>query len=168
MAKISYSAPIQTLKRGRAMSDATNKPPVWFWILTILLLLWGMMGIYVYYDFVTSTPESMTKYVTAGTYSQAYADYLLAQPAWATSIFALAVTSGILGAVSLVLRRTWAVPLYMLSLLCIIFSLGKTFLLDKAHNLMSGGQIGMEGVVLSLGILSVWIALKAKNNGWLN
>lgn len=149
------------------MTETTSKPPIWFWILAIILLLWGMMGMYVYYDFATSSPESMAKYVAAGTYSQAYANYLLAEPAWSTAVFALAVCTGILGALCLVLRRNWAVPLYMLSLLFIIISLSKMFLLDKVHNLMSGGQIGMEGVVFCLGVLAVWISKKAKNEDWL-
>ncbi len=149
------------------MTETSNKPPRWFWILTVILLLWGMMGMYVYYDFVTSSPESMAKYVTAGTYSQAYADYLLAEPTWSAAVFALAVSTGILGALCMVLRRAWAVPLYMLSLLFIIISLSKMFILDKAHNLMSGGQIGMEGVVFSLGVLAVWVSRKAKNENWL-
>ena len=149
------------------MAEATNKPPIWFWIIAIILLLWGMMGIYVYYDYVTSTPESMAIYVETGTYSQAYADHLLAEPAWSTAVFALAVCSGILGAICLVLRRTLAVPLYMFSLLFVTISIGKMFLLDKLHNLMSGGQIGMEAVVFGLGVLAVWISRKAKNNNWI-
>ena len=149
------------------MSETTNKPPIWFWILTVILLLWGMIGMYVYYGFVTSTPESMSKYVTTGTYSQAYANYLLAEPAWSTAVFALAVCTGILGALCLILRRAWAVPLYTLSLLFIIISLSKMFLLDKVHNLMSSGQVGMEGIVFCLGILAVWISRKAKKENWL-
>jgi hypothetical protein len=149
------------------MTDTTNTPPIWFWILTVILLLWGMMGMYVYYDFVTSTPESMAKYIEAGTYSQAYADYLLAEPTWSAAVFALAVTSGFLGAVSLLLRRSWAAPLYMLSLLFISISLGKMFLLDKAHTMMSGGQVGMEGIVFLLGVLAVWVSRTANNKDWL-
>jgi len=122
---------------------------------------------YVYYDFVISTPESMGKYVTDGTYSQAYADYLLATPAWATAVFALAVFSGALGALLLVLRRKWAFPLYGFSLLMISISFGKSFIIDKAQTRMSGGQIGMEVVVFLLGVLGIWIAHTAKNKNWL-
>ena len=149
------------------MGNTTNKPPVWFWVLVAILVLWGMMGMYVYYDYVNSTPESMAKYVEAGTYSQAYADYLLAAPAWSTAVFAIAVCSGALGAISLVLRRSWAVPLYMISLLFIILSLLDMFVLGKAHKLMSSSQIGMEGVVFCLGVLAVWTSRTAKNKNWL-
>ncbi len=149
------------------MSEATNKPPIWFWIIAITLLLWGMMGLFVFYDFVVSTPESMAKYVEAGTYSQAYANHLLATPAWVTAVFALAVLTGALGALCLVLRRTLSLPLYVASLLFIIVLHGNTFLIAKAHKLMSSGQIGMEGVVFSLGVLAVWISRKARNNNWL-
>lgn len=145
----------------------TVKPPIWFWVIVAILVLWGMMGMYVYYDYVTSTPESMAKYVTDGTYSQAYVDYFLSSPAWATAVFALAVFSGALGALCLLLRRNWAVPLYMISLFFVVISIGNMFIIDKAHKLMSGGQIGMEGVVFCLAVLAVWISRKAKNSNWL-
>ena len=149
------------------MTELTNKPAIWFWVIAIILALWGLMGLWVYYDFVISTPETMAKYVASGTYSQAYADYLLGTPAWSTAVFALAVCSGALGALCLVLRRTWAVFLYMLSLLFITISLGNMFLVDKVHTVMSNGQIGMEAVVFSLGLLAVWVSKKAKNKTWL-
>ena len=149
------------------MSETTSKPPIWFWVIAVILALWGLMGLYVYYDFVTSTPESMAKYVEAGTYTRAYADSLLETPAWSTAVFALAVCSGALGALSLILRKSWSVPLYMASLLFVIISLGNMFLLDKVHKLMSGGQIGMEGVVFCLGVLAVWVSRKAKKENWL-
>ena len=51
----------------------------------------------------------------------------------------------------------------------IIASLFATmFVIDKAHTMMSGGQIAMEGVVAGAGtIRSVWFARKKKAKGWL-
>ena len=51
-----------------------NKLPIWFWICTIILVLWALMGMFVYYDFVTTTSEKMAKYIADGVYSQGYAD----------------------------------------------------------------------------------------------
>lgn len=149
------------------METKDNALPIWFWVLAVILLLWGLMGAWVYYDFAVSTPESMAKYVADGVYTQEYADSLLNTPAWHTAVFAIAVFSGLLGALCLVLRRAWAVPLYMISLLCVIISLFFMFVIAKSHTMMSGGQIGMEGVVFALGVLGVWFARKAKANGWL-
>lgn len=149
------------------MEANDNKLPVWFWVITGFLVLWGLMGVWVYYDFATSTPESMAKYIADGVYTQAYADSLLNTPVWHTAIFAMAVLSGLLGALCLVLRRVWAVPLYVISLLCIVISFFYMFVVVKSHTMMSGGQIGMEGVVFALGILGVWFSRMAKAKRWL-
>jgi len=150
------------------MSDTTNKPPIWYWIITVILLLWGLMGVWIFYDFIASTPETMAKYVADGAFSQAYADHLMSTPAWATAVFGLAVFTGALGALCLLMRRTWSVPLYMLSLLFIVISHINTFAMAKAHKIMAGGQIGMEMVVLALGLFALWFALTAKRKNWLS
>lgn len=144
-----------------------NKLPIWFWICTIILVLWGLMGMYVYYDFVTMTPETIADYVSSGSFTQAYADSLANTPMWATSAFALAVFTGALGALCLLLRKRWAALLYTASLIFIVISLADMFLIRKLHTMMSGGQIGMEGVVLLLGLFAFWFARKGKANGWL-
>lgn len=144
-----------------------NKLPVWFWICTIILVIWGLVGMYVYYDFVTATPEKMAKYVTDGMYTQAYVDSLANTPAWATAVFALAVFTGALGALMLLLRKQLAVLLYMLSLIFIVISLADMFILRKVHTTMNSGQIGMECVVLLLGVFAFWFSRKSKSNGWI-
>ena len=148
-------------------SENDNKLPIWFWICTMILALWGLMGMYVYYDFVTMTPETIADYVSSGNYTQAYADSLANTPMWATSVFALAVFTGALGALCLLLRKHWATLFYTLSLVFVVISLVHMFLLEKVHTMMSGGQIGMEGVVLLLGLFAFWFSRKSKANGWL-
>ena len=154
-------------KRGNAMEANDDKLPVWYWILTALLVLWALMGVWVYYDFVTSTPEKMAKYVADGAYSREYADSLLNTPAWSTGVFAIAVFSGFLGAIGLVLRRSWAAALYGVSMLFVAISIFNMFAVEKLHTMMSGDQIGMEAVVFGLGVLGVWFSRHAKAKGWL-
>ncbi len=151
------------------MTDNTQtKLPIWYWILTGILLLWALMGLWVLYSFINATPESMATSVADGTYSQAYVDYYLTgSKAWQTAVFAIAVISGALGALCLALRRAWAVPLYALSLLMIIASLFGMFVIDKAHTMMSGSQIAMEGIVFLLGLLGVWFSRTSKAKAWL-
>ncbi len=151
------------------MTDNTQtKVPVWYWIITGILVLWGLMGLWVLYSFISATPESMAKPVADGKYSQAYADYYLnGSKAWQTAVFAIAVISGALGALCLVLRRAWALPLYALSLLMVIASLFGMFVIDKVHTMMSGDQIAIEGLVLLLGLLGMWFARTSKAKSWL-
>ncbi|MEE9273532.1 MAG: hypothetical protein V3U57_09750 [Robiginitomaculum sp.] len=149
------------------MSEITTKLPIWYWILTAILALWALMGLWVFYDFMTTTPEKLVKYVTDGTFSQEYADYYSNSPLWHMIVFAIAIFSNLLGVLNLIVRKAWAAPLYTLSLLMVVISLIKMFAIDKVYTIMSSGQIGMECVVLVLGILGVWFAHISKAKGWL-
>ncbi|PHR57440.1 MAG: hypothetical protein COA43_12140 [Robiginitomaculum sp.] len=144
-----------------------NKPSVWFWVLTVILALWALMGLWVFYDFMTTTPEKMAKYVVDGTYTQAYVEYYNDFPIWHTVVFGIAIFSSAFGALGLVLRRAWAAPLFTLSLVCVVISTFATHAIDKAHTMMSTGQTAMSGVVLGLAILAFWHAKKSKAKGWL-
>ena len=151
------------------MSETSgSKPPTLFWVISAGLMIWALIGVMVYIGSVSATPENMAEYVSSGEFTQEYVDYVLGQPAWATAVFALAVFSGLLGAICLLLRKAWAVPLYIASLAFIIISMIKGFLLDGAASVMTGGQIGMEVVVVLLGIFAVWFSRKKKAKGILN
>lgn len=145
-----------------------NKTPALYWVIAAALLLWSLMGVMAYLGHVGTTPESMAEYVTSGDVSQAYADYMMSAPAWATAVFAIAVFSGVAGAVALLLRKKWAVQLYTVSLVFILISMFKGFILDQAGSMMSTTQIAMEFLVIAFGAFAVWFARKKRAKGILN
>lgn len=142
-----------------------NKTPILYWVVSGLLALWSLMGVMAYLGYVKMTPEALAEMVAKGDVTQGYADMVTATPAWATAVFALAVFLGVFGAIGLLLRKAWAVPLYIASLVFILISMFKGFVLDGAAKHMSGAQIGMEVVVILLGIFAVWFARKKKAKG---
>ena len=82
------------------MTDqSTTKPPVWFWIISVVALLWNGMGVNAYLQ---------QAYMTEGFKAQYNAEQLEAianTPAWVTAAFAIAVFAGFLGCVGLLLRK---------------------------------------------------------------
>ena len=48
-------------------------------------------------------------------------------PAWATAAFAFAVFGGLLGALAMLLRKKWATPLFIISLLGILVQMTYSF-----------------------------------------
>lgn len=151
------------------MSDISeNKTPTVYWVITVVLALWALMGIMAYMGHVGMSPEDYAAYVADGSMTQAYADYAANAPTWATAVFAIAVFSGVAGAICLLLRKKWAVQLYTISLVFILISMFKGFILDKAGSMMSATQIGMEFAVVVLGIIAVWFSRKKRAKGILN
>lgn len=84
-------------------------------------------------------------------------------PAWATAAFAIAVFGGLLGSLALLIKKKWAIPLFLLSLLGIIVQL--------INNLLMINNIEdyiMPIIVLIIGVFLYTYSKKSKTNGWLN
>jgi hypothetical protein len=90
-----------------------------------------------------------------------------ARPVWAVGATAIGVWLGALGCLALILRKSWAVPLLWLSLLGVIVQDVWLFVLAPKSDLLNGTVYGLQGMVLLISIGLVWLAGKAKANGWL-
>lgn len=93
------------------MTDLSNtKPPVWFWIIAVVALIWNGMGVMAYL-----VRAFMTDEMIAAIPEEQQAEYLIEHPAWYTAAFALAVFAGAFGCLALLLRKKWAYMLFLIS-----------------------------------------------------
>lgn len=100
---------------------ATVKPPVWFWIVAVLLLLWNLVGAYACIQQFRLGAEAMGP---ATDYDrQLYAS----MPGWYDWCFAFAEATGVGGAIALLARRAVALPLFVLSLVGVLVQFGYVF-----------------------------------------
>jgi hypothetical protein len=74
---------------------------------------------------------------------------------------------GALGCLAMILRKSWAVLLLWLSLLGVIAQDIWIFALAPKSDLVNGAVYGLQGLVMVIAIALVWLATRAKNNGWL-
>ena len=89
-------------------------------------------------------------------------------PSWATAAFAIAVFGGLLGCIALLLRKSWAKSLLLLSLIGIIVQLIYNLFISKAMEVYGPGAVIMPISVLVVGIFLVWFAKKGIAKGWLS
>ena len=87
------------------------KPPLWFWIVAVLAVLWNLVGLFMFYAELTLTPQAVA--ALPPEQQQIHA----AMPSWVYVFFGIAVIAGTLGSLGLLSRKRWAVPLLLLSLL---------------------------------------------------
>ena len=90
------------------------KPPAWFWIVAILLVLWEAMGAIPVTSKFTIGPAA---WGPVDDWSQRYYDAL---PKWYNYAFAVATFGGLLGALALLLRERRATILFWVSEIAII------------------------------------------------
>ena len=93
--------------------ETTTKVSTAFWVIAGLLAVWNLSGLYMYYQMSITTPEQLQ----AAGYSVVQIEHILGTPAWAHSAYAIAVNAGVLGVIFLLLRKAWAIPMFVLSLI---------------------------------------------------
>jgi hypothetical protein len=146
------------------MPEATERnPPVSFWVISIALLLWGLGGASIYVAYFVETPEEFAQTAETAANREAYADYIENIPYWAIASGIIAALTRLVGAVGLLLRRAWALPLYVLSLVFFLAALYRAFVLASVADVMSGPHIAVELAFLTLSIFAIWFAHKNKS-----
>lgn len=144
------------------MTTEQSKPATWFWVVSVVALVWNAMGVVAYLGTVMMTPEAreaMTEPQRA---------LLDATPAWATGAFALAVWGGALGSLLLVLRKKLATTVLIVSFAGILVQMFHAFALSNSIEVYGPGGMIMPIMVLAFGAFLIWFSRKAAANGWLN
>jgi uncharacterized protein with PQ loop repeat len=139
-----------------------SKPTRWFWILGIAALIWNLFGVMAYIMQVTLSDEAL---------AQLPADQRMLYetiPAWATAAFATAVFAGVLGCIALLLRKTWATPLFVLSLVGVLVQMFHAFFLTDSMAVNGPGSAAMPLLVIIIAAGLVWYSRLASARGWLN
>lgn len=142
-----------------------DRPAALFWIASIVLLFWGLGGASIYVAYFVETAEEFAEAAEIAVNRQAYANYVANIPLWAIIVGIGAAVSRLLGAIGLLLRRAWALPLYILSAVLFLAALYRAFILANAVGVMSGPHIAVELVFLALSIFAVWFAHKNRSSG---
>ncbi|WP_338358140.1 hypothetical protein [Yeosuana marina] len=140
----------------------SNKPPVWFWIVSVIALIWNIMGVMAYLSQAYMSDDVLKALPEA---EQAlYTDI----PAWATAAFAFAVWGGALGCLLLLFRKRWAKPVLLISLLGIIVQMIYNLFMSNASEVYGPGGATMPITVLVIGIFLVWFSNKSQIKGWIS
>ena len=141
------------------MTNSMTKPPVWFWIVSIVALIWNGLGVMAYLARAYATDEMI-----AALPPEQQAEFLAEHPAWYTAAFAIAVFAGVLGCLALLLRKKWAHPLFVLSALGAIV---QHFYLFKNVE-MTAEKIVMPILVILVCVFLVFFAKNAKAKEWIS
>ncbi len=123
------------------MNENTAKTPVVFWIVSVLSLLWNSMGAFDY----LATHLRLEFYMSNFTPEQL--DYFYGFPAWVVAAWALGVWGSFFGSLALLLRKTWAVWLFGVSILGLAVSSVHNFVLSDGAAMMGEGAVMMTAVI---------------------
>ncbi|MCP4098938.1 MAG: hypothetical protein GY748_22160 [Planctomycetaceae bacterium] len=87
-------------------------------------------------------------------------------PSWVYVIFGLSVATGLAACVGLLLRKNWALPLFVASFLFVLIQMGYTMLVAGGLQVMGPAGAVMPIVVVILALAWVVSTLKFRNADW--
>lgn len=103
------------------MNAMANTLPRWYWVVAILAVLWMLFGVAAWCMDLMMDPAAIAQM------PEAQQQLYQARPQWLFAVYGVAIFSGLLGAIGLLMRKRWATLLFLLSLLAVVVQFGYTF-----------------------------------------
>lgn len=141
---------------------STNKPPIWFWIVSVIALIWNAMGVMQYLGQAYNTESFKSQYTAE------QLEMMSNTPAWAMAAFAVGVFAGLLGSVTLLLRKKWAYNLFLLSLLGVLVQMFHNLFIVKSVAVYGPAAAIMTGLILVFALLFFWFSKKSIAKTWIS
>ena len=133
--------------------------PKWYLPVSIVALLWNLMGCAAYLSDVMLSPADIAAMDAANQ------TLYNSRPAWAVAATAVAVWGGAAGCLGLILRKRWSAVLLELSLAGVIVQDIGLFILSGVDP--GSFVLAMQGLVLLIAIGLVVLSRRAIARGWI-
>jgi len=137
------------------------KPPTWFWVVSVIALLWNLFGVMNY------LMQAFNQVALLESMDQAQREAFESIPAWATAAFAIAVFSGTIGCIGLLLRKKWARPLFIISLIAAVAQFIHWLFISNAVEAFGPSTYTMPVIVILIGLYLISFSKKGIAKGWL-
>jgi hypothetical protein len=138
------------------------KPPTWYRVVTILAVIWMLFGV------VAWVMDLMMDEAALAKMSDAQRQLYAVRPQWLFAVYAIAIFSGLAGAIGLVLRKSWATTLLAISLVAIVIQFGYTFTAMHAIEILgASAALPFPIVIFLIGAALLWLSMRAKRSGWI-
>jgi hypothetical protein len=144
------------------MSNTTSKPATSFWIISVIALLWNLIGVIVYLGQAFMT-DAMKAAIPKEQLS-----IIENTPAWATAAFAVAVWFGLLASILLLSKKQIAKILFMFSLIGVLVQLIYNLLMTNAIEVYGTASLIQPIITVSISVFLVWYSKKCADDGILS
>ena len=144
------------------MTDQINKIPIWFWVVSIVMLLWNIMGIGSFYMHSFISDEALQALPEAE--RALYGEY----PMWTTVVFAIATFFGLIGCVGLVTKKAWSMRFFMVSLVAVLVQMWYSLFRTSSVDVYGNTAYYMPVLVIVVAIFLVWFSGFGIKKTWLS
>lgn len=138
--------------------NSSTKPNTLFWIVSVIALIWNVMGVMAYLGQVYMDEATLQDMPVE---DQAYYANV---PAWVTAAFAIAVFSGTLGSIAMLLRKKASNPLFVISLIAVLAQSVYTFFIQQDIDL-AGTRMIWPTLIIAISFFLVYFSRDGVNKG---
>lgn len=145
------------------MTEPTNaRPTTTFWSISIIALLWNLSGVFAFFGDAFISKESL-----AGL-PEAQRSLYESIPIWLNAIYGIAVIAGTTGCIALLMRKSFAIALFLVSLIAAFIQMAYSSLMTNALEVYGIVSIIMPIVVIGIGVFLFWYSKRSRTKGWLS
>lgn len=150
------------MAESRNSLDAPARPAPWhLWLVGALMLIWNVASCYSY----VMTLSQNSAYFRATGVTPQIATYFASVPAWYVVAWTIGVWGGLLAAVGLLLRKSWALWLVVASQLSMVVNSFATLLNPTAREVLD--KVGVIGAIATIAVaiflVTYALAMKRRN-----
>ncbi len=138
------------------------KPPKSFWVIASIALIWNLMGVFQFFS-ATVLLETVVAALP-----KAEADLYTGMPIWYLVVFGIAVFSGLVGCITLLLKKKISVGLFGISLLAVLVAQGYWLFGTEVLTILGLTSAIMPLVVIAISIFLYFYSKGAAKNGWIS
>jgi hypothetical protein len=141
-------------------ATVSTRVPRHLYVIGVIALLWNGMGAF---DYLMTQTRNATY---MGAFSPEQLEYFYSFPTWMVASWAIAVWGGVAGAVLLLMRRQLAVPVFLVALAAMIFTMVYSYLLSDGMKLFgSPAMHAFNAMIFAVAAGLFMYSIKLKEQG---
>ena len=143
------------------MSTNQTNVPVTYWIVGGIALLWNLAGVanFVFQVFFTDAMVALM--------SPEQKELIMSNPMWMKLVFGIATILGLVGSIGLLMRKKWAIPSLLVSLIAVVIQMGYSSFATDALAVMEQSPVFPAMIVIFSAVIWYY-AKRSDSRGYLS
>jgi len=133
-----------------------------FWVVGVIALLWNLAGVYAFVTDMMKGEEALALM------SEAERALHENNPMWHKMVYGIATIGGLLGSIALLMKKKWAVNLFLVSLIAVIIQFLYGFLGSNVKEVYGMVAVIFPIFIAIIAALLWYYAKKCDARGWLS
>ncbi|MDX1828049.1 MAG: hypothetical protein R3342_00755 [Lutibacter sp.] len=143
------------------MNNKTKQNTSRFYIISVLALIWNILGVIAYLGQVYM-PQEIKQALPPAEQS-----YYANVPSWVTGAFAIAVFAGALGCIALLLKKKIAISLLFISLIAVLVQFVYNTIIQTDME-VTVAKLVWPVLIIAIAIFLVWFSKDSKTKGYIS